>query len=126
MWLAIAILFLIAWLIGFLAFHVAVAAIHILLALFVVFLIIHFVRCVGRRVWSLNAFHSDVSGRSPARPMSLSLKLLLTFAQQEHLGELAFWDLTRDGNACTGSLSKCTDITQTPYEFSKMIAPYQG
>ncbi|HEV2280189.1 MAG TPA: DUF5670 family protein [Acidobacteriaceae bacterium] len=50
MWLAIAILFLIAWLIGFLAFHVAVAAIHILLALFVVFLIIHFVRGVGRRV----------------------------------------------------------------------------
>lgn len=50
MWLALAILFLIAWLIGFLAFHVAVAAIHILLALFVVFLIIHFVRGVRRRV----------------------------------------------------------------------------
>lgn len=44
MWLAIAILFLIGWLIGFVAFHVAVAAIHILLALFVIFLIIHFVR----------------------------------------------------------------------------------
>ncbi|GAA1983167.1 cellulose binding domain-containing protein [Catenulispora subtropica] len=51
---------------------------------------------------------------------------LLTFAQQQHLGELAFWDVTRDGNACTGSLSKCTDIPQAPYEFSKMIAPYQG
>lgn len=51
---------------------------------------------------------------------------LLTFAQQQHLGELAFWDVTRDANACTGSLSKCTDIPQTPYEFSKMIAPYQG
>jgi hypothetical protein len=54
------------------------------------------------------------------------MQQLLTFAQQQHLGELAFWDVTRDGNACTGSLSKCTDITQTPYEFSKMIAPYQG
>jgi hypothetical protein len=54
------------------------------------------------------------------------MRQLLTFAQQQHLGELAFWDVTRDGNACTGSLSKCTDITQTPYEFSKMIAPYQG
>ena len=50
----------------------------------------------------------------------------LTFAHQQHLGELAFWDVTRDANACTGSLSKCTDIPQTPYEFSKMIAPYQG
>ena len=44
MWLAIAILFLIGWLIGFIAFHVAVAANHILLALFIIFLIIHFVR----------------------------------------------------------------------------------
>jgi len=44
MWLVIAFLFLIAWLIAFLAFHVAVAAIHILLGLFVLCLIIHFVR----------------------------------------------------------------------------------
>lgn len=44
MWLAIAAVFLIAWLIAFLAFHIAVAAIHILLGLFVVFLIVHFVR----------------------------------------------------------------------------------
>ena len=48
MWLGIAILFLIAWLIAFLAFHVVVAAIHILLALFVLFLIIHFVRRAAR------------------------------------------------------------------------------
>lgn len=48
MWLAIAILFLIGWLVGFVAFHVAVAAIHILLVLFIIFLIIHFVRR-GRR-----------------------------------------------------------------------------
>lgn len=54
------------------------------------------------------------------------MRQLLTFAQQEHLGELAFWDVTRDGNACTGSLSQCTDITQTPFEFSKIIAPYAG
>ena len=51
---------------------------------------------------------------------------LLNFAQTEHLGELGFWDVTRDGNACTGSLSDCTNISQTPYQFSKMIAPYQG
>ncbi|MFD0633328.1 chitinase [Catenulispora yoronensis] len=54
------------------------------------------------------------------------MQQLLTFARQQHLGELAFWDATRDGNACTGSLAKCTDIPQTPYEFSKIIAPYQG
>lgn len=58
--------------------------------------------------------------------MQSDMQQLLTFARQEHLGELAFWDVTRDGNACTGSLSKCTDITQQPFEFSKMIAPYAG
>ncbi|MDH6114435.1 hypothetical protein P3T36_000836 [Kitasatospora sp. MAP12-15] len=51
---------------------------------------------------------------------------LLTFAQQNHLGELAFWEVTRDGNACTGALFKCTNITQTPYEFSKMWAGFTG
>jgi hypothetical protein len=48
MWLVLAFLFLIAWLVAFLAFHVAMAAVHILLGLFVVFLIIHFVRATAR------------------------------------------------------------------------------
>ena len=51
---------------------------------------------------------------------------LITFAEQNHLGELAFWEVGRDANACTGSLADCTDITQTPYEFSKMFAGYTG
>jgi hypothetical protein len=58
--------------------------------------------------------------------MPADMQQLLTFAQQEHLGELAFWDVTRDGDACTGALSKCTNITQTPFQFSKVIAPYAG
>jgi hypothetical protein len=48
MWLALAVIFLVAWLLGFVAFHVTVAAIHILLALFVIFLILHFVRGAAR------------------------------------------------------------------------------
>ncbi|TQF01734.1 cellulose-binding protein [Kitasatospora acidiphila] len=51
---------------------------------------------------------------------------LLTFAQQNHLGELSFWEVTRDGNACTGALFKCTNIPQTPYQFSKLWAGYTG
>lgn len=34
--------------------------------------------------------------------------------------------MTRDANACTGSLSRCTDIPQTPYEFSEMFAAFNG
>ena len=51
---------------------------------------------------------------------------VLTFAQQNHLGELSFWDVTRDGNACNGGLSQCTNIPQTPYQFSKLFATYAG
>lgn len=50
MWLAIAILFLIGWLVGFVAFHVAAFAIHILLILFVIFLIIWIVQRMRRAV----------------------------------------------------------------------------
>lgn len=49
-WLVLAVLFLIGWLIAFVAFHVAMAAIHILLGLFVLFLIIHFVRQAAHHV----------------------------------------------------------------------------
>ncbi|WP_370079948.1 cellulose binding domain-containing protein [Streptacidiphilus sp. MAP12-16] len=51
---------------------------------------------------------------------------LIAFAKQNHLGELAFWEVTRDANACQGGLSQCTNITQTPYEFSKLFAAYNG
>ncbi|MFH8382493.1 carbohydrate binding domain-containing protein [Kitasatospora sp. NPDC018058] len=52
---------------------------------------------------------------------------LVTFAERNHLGLLAFWDATRDANACTGgSLSKCTNIPQQPYEFAKIFSQYTG
>ncbi|HXR97752.1 MAG TPA: DUF5670 family protein [Terriglobales bacterium] len=50
MWLALAVIFLIAWLLCFIAFHIAVGAIHILLALFVIFLIVHFARRTSQSV----------------------------------------------------------------------------
>lgn len=47
-WLVLAFLFLIGWVVAFVAFHVAFAAIHILLGLFVLFLIIHLARNASR------------------------------------------------------------------------------
>jgi hypothetical protein len=44
MWIVLALVFLVAWLVAFLAFHITMVAIHILLGLFVISLIIHFVR----------------------------------------------------------------------------------
>jgi Cellulose binding domain/Glycosyl hydrolases family 18/Fibronectin type III domain len=52
---------------------------------------------------------------------------LVAFAQSKHLGMLSFWEMTRDRNACTnGSLSTCTNVTQSPYEFSKIFAGFAG
>lgn len=44
MLIALAVILAIAWLLGFTVFHVASAAIHILIALAVVALIVHFVQ----------------------------------------------------------------------------------
>jgi hypothetical protein len=51
---------------------------------------------------------------------------LVTFAKANHLGMLSFWEMTRDRNACNGSLATCTNVTQTPYQFSKIFAGFTG
>jgi hypothetical protein len=51
---------------------------------------------------------------------------LVAFATTNHLGLLAFWETTRDRNACTGALYRCTNVAQSPYEFSRIFAPFAG
>lgn len=51
---------------------------------------------------------------------------LVNFAKSVHLGMLSFWEEGRDANACNGALYRCTNVTQKPYEFSKIFAGYTG
>jgi chitinase len=51
---------------------------------------------------------------------------LVNFAKSVHLGMLSFWEMTRDRNACNGSLVDCTNVPQQPYEFSKIFGGYTG
>jgi hypothetical protein len=51
---------------------------------------------------------------------------LVAFAKSRHLGMLSFWELTRDRNACTRSLVTCTNVAQTPYQFSQIFAGFTG
>ncbi len=51
---------------------------------------------------------------------------LVTLAKTNHLGMLAFWEMTRDRNACTGALYQCTNVTQMPYDYSKIFAGFAG
>ena len=53
-------------------------------------------------------------------------RALVNFAKTVHLGMLSFWSQNRDANACTGALYKCTNISQSPYEFARIFAAYTG
>jgi hypothetical protein len=53
---------------------------------------------------------------------------LVSFAQQNHLGRLAFWSVDRD-QACGGSVSglpACSQISQSPLDFTKIFTAYTG
>jgi cellulose binding protein with CBM2 domain len=53
-------------------------------------------------------------------------KDLVAFANSNHLGFMSFWELNRDKNACSGALFQCTDVSQSPFEFSKIFAGFKG
>jgi chitinase len=51
---------------------------------------------------------------------------LVAFANSSHLGYMSFWEMNRDKNACTGALFQCTNVSQSPFEFSKIFAGFTG
>ncbi|MFL6109851.1 MAG: chitinase, partial [Catenulispora sp.] len=53
-------------------------------------------------------------------------KDLVAFANANHLGFMSFWEANRDRNACTGALFQCTNVAQSPFEFSKITAGFHG
>ena len=55
-------------------------------------------------------------------------RTLVSFAQANHLGRLAFWSVDRD-QACGGSASglpECSEISQQPLDFTRIFAAYTG
>ena len=51
---------------------------------------------------------------------------LVAFANANHVGSMGFWEANRDRNACNGALFQCTNVTQAPFEFSKIFATFKG
>jgi len=51
---------------------------------------------------------------------------LIAFANQSHIGFVSFWETNRDRNACSGALFQCTNVPQTPFEFSRIFAGFRG
>jgi hypothetical protein len=53
---------------------------------------------------------------------------LVSFAQQNHLGRLAFWSVDRD-QPCGGGVSglpSCSQISQQPLDFTRIFSQYTG
>jgi cellulose binding protein with CBM2 domain len=51
---------------------------------------------------------------------------LVAAANKNHIGFVSFWELNRDKNACSGALFQCTNVAQSPFEFSKIFAGFTG
>ncbi len=52
---------------------------------------------------------------------------VLSFAQQNHIGELAFWEISRDNGNCAGSTTasdSCSGISQNTYDFTNAFKPF--
>jgi hypothetical protein len=53
-------------------------------------------------------------------------KDLVAFANANHVGYMSFWEMDRDKNACNGALFQCSNVAQSPFEFSKIFAGFTG
>ncbi|GAB2581766.1 hypothetical protein Aab01nite_58920 [Paractinoplanes abujensis] len=51
---------------------------------------------------------------------------LVAFANQNHIGFVSYWEANRDKNACNGALFQCTNVTQSPFDYSKIFAGFTG
>ncbi|HEU4426150.1 MAG TPA: cellulose binding domain-containing protein [Pilimelia sp.] len=51
---------------------------------------------------------------------------LVNFGNTNHIGYMSFWETNRDKNACNGALFQCTNVPQSPFEFSKIFAGFRG
>lgn len=54
---------------------------------------------------------------------------VLSFAQQNHIGELSFWEVSRDNGSCAGSTTAsdtCSGVSQNTYDFLNIFKPFTG
>jgi chitinase len=67
---------------------------------------------------------------SPGEIFSLSnASQVLSFAQTNKIGELAFWEVSRDNGNCAGSTSAsdaCSGLSQSLYQFTNLWKPFTG
>jgi hypothetical protein len=55
-----------------------------------------------------------------------NFQTMLGYAQQHHLARFTFWSLNRDRPCTGGGADSCSGISQQPWDFTRVIAQYQG
>jgi len=54
-------------------------------------------------------------------------KTILAYAQQHHIARSAFWSVNRDRSCGSGGdADACSGVSQSPYEFNKIVVQYKG
>jgi hypothetical protein len=51
---------------------------------------------------------------------------VVKFANDNKIGFVSFWEANRDRNACNGALFQCTNVPQSPFDFSRIFAGFKG
>lgn len=83
------------------------------------------------QIWSMVGITAMIGQNdSPGEIFSLSnAQQVLTFAQQNHIGELAFWEVSRDNGNCAGSTSasdSCSGLSQSTFAFINAWKGFSG
>ncbi|MFF1836410.1 RICIN domain-containing protein [Streptomyces sp. NPDC058231] len=53
-------------------------------------------------------------------------RTILAYAQQHHLARLTFWSVNRDRPCTGGGADTCSNVSQQPWDFTKVFAQYTG
>lgn len=53
-------------------------------------------------------------------------RTILGYAQQRHLARLTFWSVNRDRPCTGGGADSCSGVSQQPWDFTRVIAQYNG
>jgi hypothetical protein len=73
---------------------------------------------------------SSMNGKTDETDETVTLtdfNTILSYAQQHHIARFAFWSINRDRPCGSGTdADSCSGISQQPYDFTKIVAQYQG
>ncbi|AEY85529.1 chitinase [Streptomyces hygroscopicus subsp. jinggangensis 5008] len=53
-------------------------------------------------------------------------RTILAYAQQRHLARLTFWSVNRDRPCTGGGADTCSGVSQQPWDFTRVLAQYNG